>query len=158
MTVLQILESCGPLDEKILRNYESQWGFVLPHQYRQFLLQYNGGLPRPDGFNFKGKKNGSDVQCFYGITDDADMSLIEELESYKNRLPTRLFPIANDSGGNLICISVIGNDIGKIYFWDHEREADTKQAQSPDEVKNIVLIADSFGEFLEGLFADEHLE
>ncbi|MBI2812410.1 MAG: hypothetical protein HYX67_16515, partial [Candidatus Melainabacteria bacterium] len=40
----------------------------------------------------------------------------------------------------------------KVYFWDHEREADPDQGQTPETAGNVHLIADSFSEFLDGLF------
>lgn len=35
-------------------------------------------------------------------------------------------PIATDSFGNKLCIGVKGKHYGKIYFWDHENEAGSR--------------------------------
>lgn len=150
MTPVQIEEAFGPLDEKILESHEASWQIRLPEAYRLFLLKYNGGSPVPDCFNFQGSKNGSDLRYFLGINNDYHTDLLRYLQTLKHRLPARFFPIGYDSGGNIICISVAGDDLGKVYFWDHEREAEA--AQSPELAKNTILIADSFQEFLEGLY------
>jgi hypothetical protein len=61
-----------------------------------------------------------------------------------------MFPISYDSFGNLILIAIKNADRGKIYFWDHEMEADPNQGEVPD-YSNLTLIADSFDEFINSL-------
>ena len=54
-------------------------------------------------------------------------------------------PVALAAGGDLIVVNV---DSGRVYFWDHEREAGL------DEVAgnaNMHLLADSFDEFMQSL-------
>jgi hypothetical protein len=138
-----------PLSESILLKHESSWGFRLPEPYRAFLLQNNGGSPVKDCFNFKESTTGSDLRRFLGITGES-LDLPSTLAIYKGRLPARFFPIGKDSGGNVICISVADDDLGKVYFWDHDTEAGT--GESPELAMNTILIADSFQEFLEGLY------
>lgn len=137
------------LPEHILRVLERYWGFALPKDYRRFLLTHNGGEPEPDYFNFKhDKSDGSDVRFFLGIYPDEHNDLLDHLKMYNGRLSKNIFPIAYDSCGNLICISVTGPDRGKVYFWDHEMEAD--EGEEPD-YSNLTLIADSFDEFINSL-------
>lgn len=143
------LDHPDTLPEHILKVLELYWGFGLPMEYRSFLLKHNGGEPVEDIFNFKDdKENGSDVRFFLGIYPDEHRNLLEYLKTYNGRIPKNLFPIAYDSCGNLICISTMGSDRGKIYFWDHEMEA--YEVEEPD-YSNLTLIADSFDEFLNSL-------
>ena len=93
---------------------------------------------------------------FLGIYPDEYNDLLDHIKTYKERLPKNTFPIAYDSCGNLIVISVMGPDRGKIYFWDHEMEADIDHGEVSD-YSNLTLIADSFDEFLEGLYSKEEL-
>ena len=147
MGSIRILEHHGKLDEVFLKALEKSWGFKLPSSYRLFLLTYNGGIPDCDCFKFN--DNRSDLRYFYGIHDDEDSNLLYEYQNvYKDRIPDNCFPIACDSFGNLILISVKGPDRGKIYFWDHEEEA--YEDEEPD-YSNLTLIADNFDEFLDGL-------
>jgi hypothetical protein len=145
----KIEEDYGPLKESVLVLYEKKWGYKLPEPYRDFLLSHNGGYPEPDAFNFKNKDTGSSVDRFLGIDIGEYDNLIEYLENYKNRIPNDLFPIAHDPGGNLICICISGDNYGKIFFWDHDIEAD--EGELPD-YSNITLISDSFEEFMNNLY------
>jgi SMI1-KNR4 cell-wall len=56
-----------------------------------------------------------------------------------------LIPIAEDDGGNLICISCSDNDKGKIYFWNHEEE------NEDDLTANLYFVSNSFNEFIDSL-------
>lgn len=145
----------GTLPEHILKVLERYWDYKLPDTYRDFLIMNNGGEPGSCYFTFKDSSDGSDVRYFLGIFPDKDNDLLNHLKIYKNRLPDNIFPIAYDSCGNLICISVKGPDRGKVYFWDHEMEAG--EGQEPD-YSNLTLIADSFSEFLENLKDESEIE
>ena len=138
----------GTLSDQILKVLERYWELKLPDPYRNFLLLNNGGEPKTSYFSFKNGNGGSDVRFFLGIYPDKDNDLLNHLKIYKGRLPQNVFPIAYDSGGNLILISVKGPDRGKVYFWDHEMESG--EGEEPD-YSNLTLIADSFTEFIENL-------
>src|SRR5689334_12096299 len=42
-----VRHSVGKLSEEKLAAVEGTWGIRLPDDYRAFLLQHNGGVPRP---------------------------------------------------------------------------------------------------------------
>jgi hypothetical protein len=48
----------------------------------------------------------------------------------------------------LVCMAIDGPKRGAVYFWDHENEADNDEIPSN---RNVHLIADAFGEFLDSL-------
>jgi hypothetical protein len=130
---------------------ERHLGRPIPPAYRQFLLKYNGGHPDPSDFRMAGGRKGTTqigtVKSFLGINvPEETLNLDYVLETFRDRLPARLFPVARDPGGNLIGISTEGADAGKVYFWDHEREAEEGE---PPTDKNLYLIAESFDEFLD---------
>ncbi|WP_010299799.1 SMI1/KNR4 family protein [Candidatus Odyssella thessalonicensis] len=151
------LENSSPtLSKETLECLERFWEFNLPKTYKVFLLEKNGGFPKEKHFNFKGQDEGSVLQAFLGITLNEDLDLLETLKVYNGRIPTWSFPIAYDTFGNLILLSVKGPDRGKIYFWDHEMEADPAQGEVPD-YSNLTLIADSFNEFINNLRNDEEV-
>ena len=146
----KIEESPGPLSEDELKKLEAKTS-ALPEDYRQFLLKYNGGDISPDCFNSAEGESVSSVRSFLGIHDDRTCNLYRYLETYENRLPKRFLPIAFDSFGNLICLSLFGADRGAVYFWDHELEADEDENESPETAENITLLSTSFSGFLESL-------
>ena len=147
------LEKQTGISEQELGAFEREHGIKLPHQYRQFLLDYNGGRPEHRDFNFKDSTNGSQLLGFFGVGSRMDLS--KELRTYKGRLPAGWFPVASDAGGNLICICLSGTNIGKVFFWDHEMESDETQGLTPETAGNTVLIADSFDEFLNSFYTAE---
>jgi hypothetical protein len=151
---VMIEESQGSLSEVELTDLERKLSIILPEQYRQFLLHFNGGRPSPSVFRFKkasGKYSDSMVDWFLSIYDGEYDNFESYFETYKlrhERLPADLVPIAHDPGGNLICIAVTGVGIGAVYFWDHEHEAD--RGVKPTR-RNIYHITYNFDQFLEGL-------
>lgn len=138
------------LNEKILRILEKYWEINLPKTYRDFLLKYNGGKCGPNHFIFKESLGGSSVRYFFGLVENNSMNLMEEIKTYHKRIPGNMFPMGNDHCSNLVLLSVKGPDRGKIYFWDHEQEADTDRGEAPN-YSNLTLIADSFEEFIASL-------
>ncbi len=83
-------------------------------------------------------------------TRRGDDSLDDEIECYQGRIPSDLFPIGYDTCGNLILIGDTGPNAGKIYFWDHECEADPDEGEVPD-YRNVHFIAESFDAFFASL-------
>lgn len=147
----EILDANERLDESAVSTLEDSLRIKLPPSYRKFLMDFNGGRPAARRFKFKGRTRGSSVDRFLGVHNKEHNNLLEYLETYRGRIPRNLFPIAHDPGDNLICISVGGADAGSVYFWDHDREGDG----GPSDYSNVILIAESFEEFLEGLHEKE---
>ena len=141
-----INDSSGPLDLLAIEVFEEKYGVILPHEYRSFLSQYNGGYPEPDCFNFVGSDDGSSVDKFLGLGVGEHSNLDDYTSSYKERIPIDFLPIAHDPGGNLIIIGISGEFQNKIYFWDHEYET-----ESPS-LENICFVSESLTEFLENLY------
>lgn len=134
--------------EKQIAKFEVKKSIKLPKDYRQFLLEYNGG--RPMEYEFKISKNNSDTVIFFlglGVKKNhPNYDLETNLIVYKNRMPSELLPIADDPFGNKICLSIKGKKRGKIYLWWHEDEADETDCQP--YWKNISEIANNFTEFI----------
>jgi cell wall assembly regulator SMI1 len=145
----------NPINAKQLDDLESILGLKLPQDYRQHLLQHNGGQCSPNGFTFleKEKQSESCIDWFLAIYDGKYDNLHKYIDIYKideKRLPTHIVPIAHDPGGNLICISCGSGDYGAVYFWDHEKEVDYSTADDSN-YSNLFLIAPSFTLLIDGL-------
>ena len=127
-----------PVGVNDMEGFESRIGMALPHDYREFLSEYNGGVPETNEFDIPGLNSGSGVNAFLSH---------EEIENEKkllsDRFPPNAWPIAHTEGGNYVCL-VLGERSG-IYFWDHELEAEEGQPATWD---NMFRLADSFSEFL----------
>ena len=144
----QVTQNQKPVDESKLLEIEGDYDFNFPQQYKDFLLQFNGGRILPRNFTFgDGNYDGSRIDRFLAVYEGAYDNFENYLRIYKvdaQRLPDNLIPIAHDDGGNLICISASGEDVGALYFWDHEYESD-------EDEENLFLIAPTFNEFLTSL-------
>lgn len=150
-----IIRNSGPLiSDGDIRKIEIVIGKCLPADYRLFLTRHNGGHPEPSCFkssNDTSSFNGSCVHYFYGVGDEAPhCQLLTAFNTLKGRVPAELIPIADDPFGNQICIAIQGEEIGSIYFWDHETE------HKPPTFQNTNKLASSIGIFINGFFEQEH--
>ena len=146
MTKINDSKRFGNLDSESLNKFELKLSLTLPDDYRIFLLTHNGGNPEPSDV----KKIESNVQWIYGIHNgEYWASLEEQINTYKNRIPSKTLPVGNDSFGNIYLLSLRNNSFGQIWFWDHENESD----QAADEYfENITKLSSSFSEFLNELY------
>lgn len=148
----------GATTPEAIAQFEARRGVLLPLEYRQFLLNSNGGWPTPDVFEVPGwHGRGSELGVFYGIHEDPNYQLDRKCETFEERVPPDLIPIANDAYGNNICLGWKGKRAGKIYFWDHEDELD-ENGEFVQDYRNVYLLADSLQEFLDGLTTSEELD
>jgi hypothetical protein len=137
--------SFGKLSLPELEDFEKVNNRKLPEDYRSFLLESNGGVPRPNLRQITGKI----VSCFLGMHNGPDYSsLYRAIESYSGRLPYCSFPIASDPFGNLFIMSLEEDCYGYIYFWDHENESPVTDGHY---VKNCHFEAYSFSDFINEL-------
>jgi len=154
MTII-VTESFGELTEAMLVAFETELGVKLPDVYRRFLLQHNGGKIKPNIFDFIDPyaafgKDRSLIHNLVGIHPTKFETFAKLLAVYRGRLPVRFLPIAFDPFGNLICLSLSGDDRDAVYFWDHELEAN--EDEDPETMPNTYVIADNFQAFLDGLY------
>lgn len=143
-----IIQSFGTITSSELESFEKKFSIKLPKSYKDFLLSSNGGCPEPDTFVFEDESDGSIVDYFLGIDlQEYYYNLGYTFETFRNRIPRNFLPIACDPGGNLILIGWSQKELGKIYFWDHEFEANDCE---PD-MSNMHLISQDFESFLNSL-------
>ncbi len=128
-TMYETKRRLTPLD---LDELEKRLSISLPDQYRTWLLKFNGGQPVPGRFSLDGGETLDGVAWFFAVHDgefnNFETEFIYWTQTTK-RLPDNLVPIATDGSGNLICLSFGGDDKGKVYFWEHESEAEPSYDQ-----------------------------
>ncbi|MBP7934599.1 MAG: SMI1/KNR4 family protein [Phycisphaerae bacterium] len=145
-----------PVTAEILARAEQHLGFRLPEDYVGFLRENNGGRPTPNTVptpSFPGSA-ATDLKLFYAIGAKMECyDLVWNYEIWRRDSPANLLPIACDSGGSAFCLSVTGEDSGRIYYWDWHRE--------PHRVRTrylwVYTVADSLEEFL-GSFREPRRE
>jgi hypothetical protein len=90
------------------------------------------------------------VTHFLGVMPDGMGGLEWKLRVLRNRIPKNLLPIGAEGTGGVVCISLYGDDTGKVYFWDAGHEEDINEGDEPDYY-NVWWIADNFNDFLNSL-------
>jgi hypothetical protein len=150
--MIEIIDPHRPTSRQEIDSFEQRMSIKLPLEYRNWLLKYNGGSPRPRVFRAGSgpEQWTSCVAWFYAIYEGRLSNLEREITTFKikeTRIPKDLIPIADDPGGNQICLGYEGPNLGKVFFWDHERECD-------GSYDNCYLIANSFNEFIASLKDD----
>ena len=136
------------LSEEMLAEFERGLGARLPDDYRQFMIEHNGGRPAPSVFEFMTADGTSDcsVRVFLTLDDRENYSIQTYMSRYDDRIPLQTLPIACDSFGNLVLLDLGAKAVGTIYFWDHEKES-----MDDPTWDNINVAAFSFTEFINTL-------
>ncbi|WP_249595689.1 SMI1/KNR4 family protein [Peribacillus frigoritolerans] len=150
--------------ENLIKKIETMYDINIPKDYREFLLNYDETFFENE-VTYKlietspwTSKEGTQVfENFYGLSNENN--LFVQIEGYLNRMPDWMIPIGESPGGNLICIGVKESFMGKVYFWDHENERESKIMVgievASDEIisywENIHLVSETFLGFLSGL-------
>src|SRR5688572_8145958 len=115
--------SAIPVTAEVIQQIERKLGYDLPADYAEFLSTY--GCHGPDGYalfqyvDIYPKGSQGILNVFFGVDPGSADDLLQNHEQYQGRIPSNLLPIADDPGGNIICICVQGENKGAVYFWDH---------------------------------------
>lgn len=140
----------GPkVSESNVAEFEGRLGYRLPPDYREFLLNYNGGHPVVG--TVKGREDRSDIPYQHGDSihtflmlpsNEGEVSPFQQLKTSEEigwSLPKNLLPIADDAGGNCFAIDLDSSG-GLVRFIDHE--------SSDEEISQHRVMADSFLDLL----------
>ena len=145
---MKLTEIGRKLSKKDILEMEAKIKLLLPKDYVAFLCETNGGVPEEDvEFSYPATEHecdeeqilGSDVQFFYN--DEEAMEAYENLTAEKLIAPA-YFPIACDSFGNEILLSLCEKDYGCVYFADCESETE-------DTFWVLAKVANTFSKFVD---------
>ncbi|ARU54228.1 hypothetical protein OLMES_0120 [Oleiphilus messinensis] len=138
-----------------LTTFERKLASKFPEEFREFLIQFNGGSPIKSTIRFNGanlKIKGATINYFFGFGGSSE-NIEKSYSNLKYDLPDMLIPFANTPDGNYFLMSLKNDSsFGKIYYYDHEFEYDSDEEFN--EKKGIYptclsKVAESFGELLE---------
>lgn len=151
-TIIENSNKYGNATGRELDIFEAFVDGNFPKEYKDFLLEHNGGYPVPNYFNIPSIKDSSIVDCLYHLhSRDSTNCLTRKYKVFRDRMPPEIIPIGSDPGGNQICMAITGKHYGTIYFWDHECEADEEKPS----YSNVHIVASRFSEFLSSLEKSE---
>jgi hypothetical protein len=125
-----------PINEKYIKETESELNVEFPTEFKNQMIKSNGGELVTDEFEFE----------LYPFFDKSDRKRISRTCNHigletKNAREWNGFPengvaIGSDGFGNLIILNHSENGIltDNIYFWNHENEKTEKIAESINEL------------------------
>lgn len=153
--IAQVEEKSPPAPLDRLAQFEAQISQTLPNDYRDFLINCNGGYVG-GRYWFHGKSSEEQdfevgVDHIGGFRAEPHFSLLWNWDCYRGRIPNTLVWINDDPFGNAICLGIAGEHRGKVYFWDHENEPGDDWDGLVESAGNVTLIASSFTAYVAGL-------
>jgi hypothetical protein len=135
---------------------ETELGYSLPDDYRDFLKQTNGGSPT--AFHvFPIKECGEEAMLHYFNSVGQSIEILDEFSTFEDDLPRGFIVIGSDPGGNLILMDLSDKEATPVYYWDragHFRRKRTKKSEGTESTPkkrkraNTFELAGSFTEFL----------
>lgn len=133
MNDFEIKASSEAVAEDDLRNFEKNFGFQLPQDYRNFLLQHNGGIPKSRCFDVS-KKVDFVINCFYPLSNEVERNLRYQSEAKPDSFSLKDYHavIGDLDFGNCLVIDCRDGTIGA---WLHDDD-------------KIYLAAKTFSEFI----------
>ncbi len=133
----------GKATEAGIDSFQEKFNIRMPRDYKQFLLNINGGAP--DKYWVPFEDDGDYISHFYGIHDgDNWLKLEHAVKDFAEAEPIRFIPVAISNGGNYFIMRINGENRGKIYFWDHDEED-----FEPPTFDFLIEISDTFNLFLD---------
>ncbi|MBC1554262.1 SMI1/KNR4 family protein [Listeria booriae] len=131
-----------------IEDFEQRYNLKLAEDYKKFLLDFNGGYADPNVFKISEEQGESALNTLYGLGIDDEYDELESVyESLDGIIPSDFISIADDSGGNQICLGVDDDYFGKVFVWIHDMEIE-------EDMDNMFLLADDFKLFLDNLYAE----
>lgn len=140
--------------EGVIRENEEYWRVKLPEEFRQLLVNYNGGVPEKRNFKC-GERTRMIVRflCVMDNTDDDyacyDINVVltqvdERIISNPDLLGYEIIPIADLFAGDLLCLDYRESAIPSVCVWFHEESEEWEPVTEK--------VAESFSEFMSMLF------
>jgi len=123
---------------------ENKHKFKFPDEIREHYLTLNGGRTKrriflDDEYEFI-------VQQFIPSKADIDgrnLDTVLDTLRHDNAIPNWLIPFADEPSGDLYCFSLDEDELGAIYYWDHE------SIDQPEE--SYGYLSESLKEFIDSL-------
>jgi len=134
-----------PLSESQIAGAEKVLGVCFPFAYRQLVLKYNNSygeavFPIPEA------KHPASIGHWLSLLPWDTESMWSALSNWKeHELPEAIVPIAQNGGGDYLCLDFRSEETPRVVMWYHELQGS----------EGLCLVADSFEGFLRTLYVDE---
>lgn len=136
----------------VIEDFEKNRGIVLPDDYKNFLLKYNGGTPKVKYSTFLVKELNENMilDRLYGLNlEKRGLNLEFMNNEFGDEELSDVIIIGSDPGSGLIVL-VNYEGMKGVYYWD-----DQLNFEQSTEDDNMYKVADSFDEFITNLKVPE---
>jgi cell wall assembly regulator SMI1 len=140
-----------------VRRYERELGHQLPEDYRQFLLDVNGGQPSLERSVFHLRKDRSILNNLLSLNDPDKGNALATAQRLsgdsRNDLPKEALTIGYDAGGSRILLILGGPHRGEVWFLDlgNPRPTSSNPRVEWFDRRDVCKLAASFAEFMSSL-------
>jgi cell wall assembly regulator SMI1 len=137
-----LIHSGDSVTQQDISEFEKSFEVRLPKDYKDFLLETNGGRPEKSFFPFE--DDGFGIGWFYNLKNGKYTLefTLELLWIAEQTIPRNLIPIARGHGADFYCICLDTANYGQIYVWHGNMDVEPFK------------VANSFSELIEGLTDD----
>ena len=145
-----IMDRRGPVvGESIVATLEQRLGHSLPEDYRQFLLEVNGGRPNDSNREFPFGV----MKTFFSLADPDDDRDLESSNSGIPELPSRDLLYVGYASGARVLLAIAGEQRGQVWLQDttEPRPEDANPRVLWHDRRDMKKLADSFGQFMRQL-------
>ncbi|MBC2181236.1 SMI1/KNR4 family protein [Listeria booriae] len=137
----------GILSMQEITRLEKDLYLNFPEDYKQFLMNKNGGVPEENYLSMVIPSNGEEIVlgALLGINEIDNFDLENGHKEYGDELMESSLIIGTEYGSGLFVLICEGDQEG-VYFWDNGQELEG----SSDE-ENVYKLTNSFDSFISGL-------
>ncbi len=138
-----------------VKRLETEIGKPIPLDYRNFLLQFNGGVPYNNTFDvpsviYSKFLYNFVIARFLGLNPKGQDDILRTRESLKDKMPAGFVPIAIDRFRNFMCLDL---ETGDILFYDLQSALKIYKPEKPLSFQQFSYkVAGSFNEMLHELY------
>ncbi|EOL45082.1 SMI1/KNR4 family protein [Enterococcus caccae] len=134
----------GYVSDVDILSLEEKFDIVFPDDYKEFLENYNGGLPKKNYLITHLANTGEEIVLgsLLGISENENFDLGTWFFEYEDELPPSSFIIGTEYNSGLFIMITIGDEKG-VYFWD-----DAQELEGSSDEENVYWVADTFNGFL----------
>jgi SMI1 / KNR4 family (SUKH-1) len=139
----------SPTTLESIARFEKNKRIKFPQSYRDFLVATNGGIPDTKYYPIEGMQFNptGGIQLFFGLDKKIQQySLEETYDLYVGGFPHGIVPIADDGGGNYVCLD-LRNSADRVAYWDKRHFWGTGEWRETD----LYHVADNFTAFVKEL-------
>jgi hypothetical protein len=133
-----------PVEDSVFEEAQRRCGVVFPDDYKEVARLCHGGRPRKNAFAFDDPEVGRMESCvgiLLSFSEDDPESIVAAYERMRSLLPAGAIPIADDGGGDFVCLDYSRRTLPTIGYWHHG-------------AGSLVSLAPNFRAFLEMLYGE----